>query len=579
MTQPTVAILPQITIKVDGTNLDVATLDKLISCQVDISLGMPDMAILQFTVDPQDTSLIDTAKFDIGKTIQIMLPSYSGTAATQTSVMQGEVVVIEPSFNEDLTVTLTITAYDKGHRLSRKRHYRSFVNVTDSDIVSQIASGASLSAQVATTSYVNPYEVQGNITDMEYLQILADRNQRVLLFRDNKVYFKSASSLSFPAPPTLTWGLNLFEFHPRMSGAGQVSEVNVKSWDHINKQEVTGTASTSTSHPTIGYGKSGKVATSAFGTSPYTVVGTTHAVSAAEAEAKQTMDRINSSFITANGICYGEAKIVAGASLTIQKVGTKFSGTYVVSSATHRYVSGEYTTEFSVSGSEEPIVADLVAQEAQSGKNVWNGVYPAVVTNNTDPDNYGRVKLKFPWLDDAVESFWARVSTLEAGNQKGVMYIPEVNDEVLVAFEFGDLRHPYVLGSLWNGTDAPPFGSSEYIANGAVVMRTTKTRTGNEITFYDGDSDKSILIKDASGNLTVKLDGANKQIIIEANDTGGLMLKSSGDIVIDSAQKLQFKCTNLESTSTAATKIEATGTLDVKSSAITNIKGSMVNIN
>jgi uncharacterized protein involved in type VI secretion and phage assembly len=494
--------------------------------------------------------------------------------------MQGEIVVVEPSFNENLGITLTITAYDKGHRLSRKRQYRSFVQVKDSDIVSTIASGAGLTTQVEATTFVNPYEVQPNITDMEYLQILAARNQRVLLFREGKVFFKSAASLGFPAPAALVWGENLHEFHPRLSAAGQVTEVNVKGWDFLTKQAVSATASTSTSHPTIGYGKSGKVATNtAFGAAPFTVVGPIHAAAAATPQATKTLDVINSSFITATGHCHGDAKIIAGAALTIQNVGTKFSGTYRVSSATHRYGSGEYTVDFSVSGSEEPIVADLVAQDADNSDNKWYGVYPAVVTNNSDPDGKGRVKVKYPWMDDAVESFWARVATMESGNAKGTMFMPEVNDEVLVAFEFGDLRFPYVIGSLWNGTDATPVSVANAIVSGKVVQRMIKTRTGNQITFFDKDADKSILIQDSTAKLTIKLDGANKKIQIEAGDTGGILFKSTGDIVVDTTGKFQVKCANLETSSTTATKIESSGQMDVKASGITNVKGSMVNIN
>src|SRR5262245_22538227 len=84
------------------------------------------------------------------------------------------------------------------------------------------------------------------------------------------------------------------------------------------------------------------------------------------------------------------------------------------------------------------------------------GVVPGVVTSNDDPEKLGRVKLRFPWLSDEVESGWARVALPAAGNLRGVYMLPEVDDEVLVAFEQGDVRFPYVVGGLWSSKLPPP---------------------------------------------------------------------------------------------------------------------------
>ena len=98
---------------------------------------------------------------------------------------------------------------------------------------------------------------------------------------------------------------------------------------------------------------------------------------------------------------------------------------------------------------------DLInASPARNGRIL--GVVTGVVTNNKDPDKLGRVKVRFPWLSDTDESWWARVASPMAGKDRGVFFLPEVDDEVLVAFEHGDPRFPYVIGALWNGS-TPPF--------------------------------------------------------------------------------------------------------------------------
>jgi len=103
------------------------------------------------------------------------------------------------------------------------------------------------------------------------------------------------------------------------------------------------------------------------------------------------------------------------------------------------------------------------------------GVAMAIVTNNKDPDGLGRVKVKLPWLDDGFESDWARVVTAMAGAGRGLYWLPEVNDEVLVAFEHGRLDSLYVLGGLWNGKDKPPENNQD----GKNNVRALKSRSGH----------------------------------------------------------------------------------------------------
>jgi len=108
----------------------------------------------------------------------------------------------------------------------------------------------------------------------------------------------------------------------------------------------------------------------------------------------------------------------------------------------------------------------------ESGR--FYGVVMGIVTNNQDPSNMARVRVKFPWLSDDNESWWARLATPMAGAGRGSYFLPEVNDEVLIAFEHGDVRFPYVLGGLWNGQDAPPANNSD----GQNNIRVIHSRSG-----------------------------------------------------------------------------------------------------
>lgn len=103
------------------------------------------------------------------------------------------------------------------------------------------------------------------------------------------------------------------------------------------------------------------------------------------------------------------------------------------------------------------------------------GVAVAIVTQNKDEDGLCRVKVRFPWHDKPRESYWARLAMPMAGDGRGTVFIPEVDDEVLVAFEREDLRFPYVLGALWNGKDKPPLANDDGKTTGASSSRARST--------------------------------------------------------------------------------------------------------
>jgi uncharacterized protein involved in type VI secretion and phage assembly len=194
----------------------------------------------------------------------------------------------------------------------------------------------------------------------------------------------------------------------------------------------------------------------------------------------------------------------------------------------------------------------------------FNGVAVAVVTNNKDPNALCRVKVRYPWQEGQRAGYWARLAMPMAGNDRGVVLIPEVGDEVVVAFERGDLRFPYVLGSLWNGNDKPPLANS----NGKNDKRIFKSRKGHKLLFDDGAhgvvevahvdgrrvvfDDDGIRVEDAQGN-RVEIESASGKMSIVAN--GALSIKA------------------------ATITIEATGTLNLKASATLNVQGALVNIN
>ena len=210
-------------------------------------------------------------------------------------------------------------------------------------------------------------------------------------------------------------------------------------------------------------------------------------------------------------------------------------------------------------------ITDILEPKKRSDSRIY-GVVVGIVTNNKDTEKLGRVKVKIPRLSGEDESNWARVISFMAGKERGAFFLPEVDDEVLVAFEYGDINMPYVIGSLWNGKDVPPENNSD----GKNNIRVIRSRSGHVITLDDSDGSEQIKIMDKTQKNMIIIDAKNNKISI----------KSDKDIELSAPNgKVIIEAMNIETKSTASTKIEATSGVDVKASGNLNIKGAMVNIN
>jgi uncharacterized protein involved in type VI secretion and phage assembly len=180
---------------------------------------------------------------------------------------------------------------------------------------------------------------------------------------------------------------------------------------------------------------------------------------------------------------------------------------------------------------------ELLAPEEQApnGMSRWFGVYPALVTDVKDPDGQGRVKVSLPWSPDTGGGryeWWARIATLMAGNDRGSWFIPDVNDEVLIAFEAGDARRPYVLGALWNGKDKPPASMDGSGKNDKKILR---SRNGVKVTLDDTSGQEKLILETPGGQKVTLKDGPGAIEIVDANGNS-VKLESSGITVTASAK-------------------------------------------
>jgi phage protein D/phage baseplate assembly protein gpV len=553
----------QVYIQLDGSNVQQPVMNKLAELLVDQHTHLPDMFTIRLH-DPE-LKLLDEGPFDLTKEVEIAAETAGGEKKT---LMKGEITALEPSFDEGMIAELTVRGYDKSHRLYRQTKSRAFLNKKDSDLADEIARDAGLQAEIDSTSTVYDHIYQHNQSDLAFLMQRAWRIGYECYVSDGKLYFRRPPSGGEGV--TLTWGEDLISFHPRMTLSEQVDEVIVRGWDVDKQTAIVGQAQNGKLYPEIEESKDGAGWAGTFGSGKKVIVDQP-VVSQAEANelAAARLDEISGGFIEAEGVAFRRPDIKAGKRVKLEALGQRLSGSYLVTSATHIYTAEGLQTRFAVRGTRTGSLAEQVARRRPIRQ--WLGVVTAVVTNTDDPQDWGRVKVKFPWMTDDAESAWARVVGIGAGPEAGYYVMPDVDDEVLVAFEHGDFSRPVVLGGLWNGQHQIPPEAAGAASGEKPQVRTWRSRSGHAFTMYD-DADKKVDVVTADGH-KITLDDAQKKI--EITSKGGLTVTlddGSSKITIESGNEIGVKATG-------NMKLEAGANLDIEAGGQVNVKGAMINLN
>jgi uncharacterized protein involved in type VI secretion and phage assembly len=225
-------------------------------------------------------------------------------------------------------------------------------------------------------------------------------------------------------------------------------------------------------------------------------------------------------------------------------------------------------TQFTISGRRDSGLWSLL----QDGASTQGGLalVVGIVTNNKDPEEMGRVRVKYPWLSDQNESDWARLVAPMAGSGRGFLCLPEVDDEVLVGFEHGDVHHPFIIGALWNGQDKPPITAGQAIGgDGKVNQRVFKSRSGHTITLDDTAGGEKISIIDKTGS---------NKIVVNSTDNS-MEIKVQGNLTIEAQGKITMKgMAGVDVSSQAELKLSGQAGAELSTQAQATVKGSLVEV-
>lgn len=600
-------------VKLKGAEVRLVT-DRLQAIEFESTFNRPDLCVI--TVNASEVSAENPLPaVNPGDELALTIDRPGGSP---TPIFTGDVNSVELVGRTGATY-FVIRAYDKRQRLYRGVNNKVFVDVSHSDVISRLFQSSGLSVSVTATSGTTPYVAQNAVSNGDFIEQLLHEVGHVSLRSGANFSCKPLHSLNTEVG-TLEFGNNLESYTFRNTAESWLSKVEFTDWDAAKKKEIVGTAAES--RVIVGEQKSNN-GTSILSSAKTTMPRLSLDQATAKAGAQAAFDRTLTGSRQLEGSCDGNEKLVPGGIVTVKGINPTFNGPYRLSMVRHRWEHDTgFVTEFTCNTPGETSITSLLADASDSSSPAglggrMGGVAPAIVTDTKDPEDMGRVKVKFPWMPKIegtdFGSHWLRVVMAGGGaSQKGLYLIPEVNDEVLVAFEHGDFRRGYVLGGVYNSVDKPPIPNGQAVKSGKTPQKVFRSSTGHILTFDDSDDKPGVELVTATKNITLKLDDKSGALSMEAKKSNAVItvtadgditiksskggvtieamkditLKATGNIKLDATQNVEVKGINVNVKATAKASVEGTGAAEVKGAkvdvtgqAMTTISGALVKIN
>ncbi|MEA2718016.1 MAG: hypothetical protein QOI99_2333 [Actinomycetota bacterium] len=584
-------------VTVNGAPLPEPDYEALIDVRVEQSVHVPDRFSLRFR-DPT-FAIIDSDTFAIGRPVDVGFSN----GDNQAVVMRGEITVLGVEQSPSGRHELVVSGLDRGHRLARGSAWRSFITMTDSDIASQIAGERGLTPDVDSSTVSHEYLLQRG-TDYAFLTERARAIGFDWWVNGDTLHFKRDANQG--TGPTLHYGDDLIRFKVRASCAEAAREVEVRGWNPDTQEAIVGSSIMGQGGNGVALGTSAPLAAatlsgaSAFGSNIKRGTGVVGVKDATEADAlaRAMATSATAEYVVARGEALGNPLLRAGTEIEVDGVGVKLSGRYLLTSVEHVLGEHHFVSRFVSGGRHPDTLVDLLG--GQGAVPIWGerGVVIGIVTNNKDPEGLGRVKVRFPTLSASDESWWARVAAIGAGSTRGLNVLVEINDEVLVAFEHGDVRRPILLGGLWSKKNKPYEGGKETDTQG-VAARIWRSRTGHTVAMHDSGTPAQSFVAIALADNRTKLRMGEDNVTIDSptdvtiTSLANITLKATGNVSIEGAnisvkalQAASIEALNVTGTATAAITLEGaqaqlkgSANVNVEGGALAAVKGAIVKLN
>ncbi|HWK04708.1 MAG TPA: type VI secretion system tip protein VgrG [Puia sp.] len=537
---------------------------------------IPGTTIILLDGEPnkEDFEISDSEDFLPGKKIEIQF----GYHKEKTTVFKGIIITNTHKINNNCA-ELNIECKDETIKMTVNKSNRHYNDIVDSDIVSKLLSDNDITnTQVEDSKPKHEQLVQSNITDWDFMISRIDVNGMICVITNGQLTVKKPA-LEDAAKLDLTYGADILEFHADMDARTQAASVKTLSWDFENQKVVTTESEDSKAPEEGSFTRSDLSSVIKQPLEMRTSATLSKEETQAIANAKKL--RQDLSKIKAKVKYQGVATVLPGDFININGAGKNFSGKAFVSAIQHEYTDGDWVTEATLGWNEQFFAEQTNPTHAASAtgqSSSLHGLQIGIVTGITDNTGQYRIKIRLPMVNDQDDGIYARVATLDAGDNRGTFFRPETNDEVLVGFMNDDPRNPVILGMLHSSAKSAPLDPQDsnpekgYVSRSGIKLifndeqKSIHIETPGNRVFEMNDSESSILLQDGDGN----------KIVI---DSSGVTVEAATNLTLKAGSSLSIAAPQISIQADASLSLEGSGSTSVSSSGVMEIKGSLVKIN
>lgn len=475
--------------------------------------------------------------------------------------------------------TLTIECRHAAFKMTLNRRSAYYYESADSDVFSQLIDAHGIDGQVESTAVTHAALVQYACSDWDFIINRAETNGMLVLTNDESIVVRPPDVSADPVL-TLQYGATLLEVEAEMDARNQLPGLSCAAWDPA-EQTFQSADAREPETPAQGNLDAATLARVNGAQTPRTVHGGHVTSDELQAWADAGLLRSRMARIQGRARCIGVGGIQAGDILGLAGMGERFNGSAFVSGVRHEFGGGTWTTELQFGADADwHIDTHDVAQPAASALiPPVSGLQIGIVTAlEGDPDGEERIQVRMPLIDAGEAGVWARMAAPDAGDGRGLVFRPEIDDEVVIGFINDDPRHAVVLGMLYSSAKPSPVAAAD-----DNPVKGITTRSGMTVLFDDDavsltiatPNGNTVVLSDDEGSISVADESGNTVTM----NSDGITIESAADITIKAAGDLNLEGTNTNATASAQFKAEGSGGIEVSSSATAILKGSLVQIN
>lgn len=560
---------------IDGTELPSVHQVKNIMVQREINrIPYAQLVFFDGAAAEQDFTLSNEDLLIPGNSVEIQ----AGYHSDEATIFKG--IIIKHSIKiRDNSSVLVIECRDEAVKMTIGRKSNYYYESTDSDIIEEIVGNYSLSSEVEPTSFEHKELVQYQSSDWDFMITRAQNNGMVCIVEDGKIKI-APPNLSSEEVETIAFGATLLNFDGEIDARNQFSTITTYGWNHSDQEVVE----TEASDPSVNLNGNLDSSTLADvialenlelkhgGNNNSTVLQQWSDAKALFQQLAKTRGRVK---------FQGIPEVLPGSILKLEGVGDRFNGKIYVSAIRHEISDGNWTidAEFGINPKWFSETFEISQLPAAGLLPAINGLQIGVVTQlEEDPDGEDRILVKIPIINAEEQGIWCRVASLDAGENRGAFFRPEIEDEVIVGFINDDPNHAVVLGMLNSSAKPAPIVASDDNHEKGFV-----TRSEMKLMFDDDKvsvtietpAGKKITLDEDAGVITLEDENSNTVTM----NSDGISIESGADVLIKASGDVNIEGTNINAKANAEFKAEGSAGAEVSTSAVAVLKGSLVQIN